>query len=149
MTASSDLNQGPAFSDGPSRPAARPFFRSRTNRVFAGVCGGIAEHFSADPFAVRLLTALIAVFTGVFPVLFLYLFAAIFLPVKVDGETGGGGAAGVAVSPGQAGLLMGLLLVAIGCLALANEIFRIDWALLWPLALVGLGAALVVGAQRR
>jgi phage shock protein C len=148
MTASSDLNQGPAFSDGPSRPVARPFYRSRTNRVFAGVCGGIAEHFSADPFAVRLLTVLIAVFTGVFPVLFLYLFAAIFLPVTIDGETGGA-TAGVAVSPGQAGLLMGLLLVGIGCLALANEIFRIDWALLWPLALVGLGAALVVGAQRR
>lgn len=148
MTASSDLNQGPAFSDGPSRPAARPFYRSRTNRVFAGVCGGIAEHFSADPFAVRLLTVLIAVFTGVFPVVFLYLVAAIFLPVEVGGVAQGA-AAGVTVSPGQGGLLIGLLLVAFGCLALANEVFRIDWALLWPVALVGLGAALVVGAQRR
>src|SRR5690348_5115989 len=38
--------------DGPvEAPGDRstPLHRSTTNRVFAGVCGGIAEHFGSDP----------------------------------------------------------------------------------------------------
>jgi len=30
-------------------------YRSRTNRVIAGVCGGIGEYFNIDPVIVRIL----------------------------------------------------------------------------------------------
>jgi phage shock protein C len=116
--------------------------------VFAGVCGGIAEHFNAEPVAVRLLTVLVAIFTGIFPVVLLYLLAAILLPVQVGGEIPGAAPAG-GITAGQGGLLIGLLLVTLGCVALANELFRIDWNLLWPVGLVSLGVVLVVAAQRR
>jgi phage shock protein C len=149
MTASSDFNHGSGFSEGPSRPVAPSLYRSRTNRVFAGVCGGIAEHFNAEPSAVRLLTVLIAVLTGLIPVVLLYLVAAIFLPVRLDGEAEGSSQAGVALAPGQGGLLIGLLLVALGFLTLANQMLRVDWDLLWPVGVVALGVALVVAAQRR
>lgn len=41
-----------------SSPNPTNFRRSRTNRVWAGVCGGIGERFGWDPVLVRLLTVL-------------------------------------------------------------------------------------------
>ncbi len=33
----------------------RKFYRSRTNRVLWGVCGGIAQYFGIDPTLVRII----------------------------------------------------------------------------------------------
>lgn len=38
--------------------------RSRTNRSIAGICGGLAEYFRADPTLVRLLTLFLILFGG-------------------------------------------------------------------------------------
>ena len=54
-----------------------------------------------------------------------------------------------AVSPGQGGLILGILLVGFGVLALANEVLLVDWDLLWPLGLIVLGGGLVFAAMRR
>jgi phage shock protein C len=43
----------------------RTLYRSRDDRMLAGVCGGIGEYFAVDPTLVRLLFVLLAVFTGV------------------------------------------------------------------------------------
>ena len=40
-------------------------YRSRTNRIIAGVCGGIAEYFNVDPTVIRLIAVLL-LFLGVF-----------------------------------------------------------------------------------
>ncbi len=37
--------------------------RSRKNRMIAGICGGLGEMFSIDPTLIRLLAALIGLFT--------------------------------------------------------------------------------------
>jgi len=37
--------------------------RSRTDRMIAGICGGLGEMFSIDPTLVRLVFALVALFT--------------------------------------------------------------------------------------
>ena len=34
-------------------------YRSRKNKVIAGVCGGVAEYFSVDPTLIRLAAVLI------------------------------------------------------------------------------------------
>ena len=36
-------------------------YRSRRNRIIAGVCGGIAEHFDVDPVWVRVLAILFTI----------------------------------------------------------------------------------------
>ena len=61
-------------------------YRSRKNRVFLGVCGGIAEYFNVEPVIVRLLFILLIFFTGPFlPVL--YFLAAIVIPEEpLNGE---------------------------------------------------------------
>lgn len=37
--------------------------RSRTDRMIAGICGGLGEMFSIDPTLIRLIFALVALFT--------------------------------------------------------------------------------------
>jgi phage shock protein PspC (stress-responsive transcriptional regulator) len=39
-------------------------YRSKKNRIIAGVCGGIGEYFKIDPTLVRLLWLLFSVVTG-------------------------------------------------------------------------------------
>lgn len=39
-------------------------YRSRTNRMIAGVAGGLGEYFGIDPTLVRLLFVVFAVFVG-------------------------------------------------------------------------------------
>jgi phage shock protein C len=118
-------------------------YRSRTNRVLAGVCGGIAERYGSDPTAVRLAALIIALFTGVVPMLVVYIIAAIVVP-EMDGAPGDM----VAAAPGQMAILFGALLVVIGIAGFANVWLDLDWERLWPLALIGLGAVMVVGTLR-
>lgn len=42
-----------------------PLTRSRTNRMIAGVCGGISERYGIDATLVRVLTVAITLFTAV------------------------------------------------------------------------------------
>ena len=52
-------------------------YRSDTDKMICGVCGGLGEYFDIDPTIVRLLWA-IFVCTG--PGLFAYIAAAIIIP---------------------------------------------------------------------
>ena len=47
--------------------------RSETNRMVAGVCGGLGEHFGVDPTIVRIVFVLLAIFGGSGIVLYLVL----------------------------------------------------------------------------
>ncbi len=55
----------------------RKLYRSRREKVIAGVCGGIAEYFGIDPVLVRLLMVLLFIY-GVG--LILYILAWIMIP---------------------------------------------------------------------
>lgn len=55
-------------------------YRSRTNRMIAGICGGIAEYFELDPAIVRLIAVALLLFTGFFPAFFAYLILWIVIP---------------------------------------------------------------------
>ncbi len=54
-------------------------YRSQTNKVFAGVCGGLGEYFDVDPVVIRVLFVLMVLFGGAGIVLY---FAAIFIVPK-------------------------------------------------------------------
>ena len=45
----------------------RHVYRSATERVCAGVCGGLGEYWAIDPVVLRLLWTFITVFTGFAP----------------------------------------------------------------------------------
>ena len=47
-----------------AEPETRKLYRSRTDRSIAGICGGLAAYFGADPTMIRLLTLLLILFGG-------------------------------------------------------------------------------------
>ena len=143
MTAESSAP--PTTPEAPSREQVRRLHRSRTNRVLAGVCGGIAEHLGSDPTAIRLAALIIGVFTGVVPMIVVYIIAAIVIP-EGDGAFPVGGRSDVA--PGQMAIVLGALLVVIGVAGFANVWLDVDWDRVWPVGLIGLGAVLVVTTLR-
>ena len=55
-------------------------YRSKKNRMIAGVCGGIAEHVEADPTIIRLLWVLGTLLWGAG--LIAYILAWIIIPGK-------------------------------------------------------------------
>jgi phage shock protein C len=59
---------------------AKRLYRSTTQKMLAGVCGGLAEYFDADVSLVRLLTVGLALVTAVLPMFFFYIIAWIVIP---------------------------------------------------------------------
>lgn len=55
-----------------SNQLQRPLRRSVTNRMIAGVCGGIAKWLGWDPTVVRVLYVLVSVFSAGFPGILAY-----------------------------------------------------------------------------
>ncbi|PKM53820.1 Uncharacterized membrane protein YvlC [Petrocella atlantisensis] len=55
----------------------KKLYRSRTDRMLFGVCGGLAEYFNVDPTLVRLVMVLFWMTGGGF---LAYLIAAIIIP---------------------------------------------------------------------
>lgn len=65
-------------------------FRSRTNAVLGGVCGGIGEYFDVDPTWVRLLVVLLTL-VGFWPITIPgYILAWAIIPDAAAGESSGG-----------------------------------------------------------
>ena len=130
-------------------------YRSRDDRMLAGVAGGLAEMLHTDPSLVRIVWAVLIVLTGGLAFL-VYIVMAIVVP---DEDTVYG-PAGVPVADRRAGaprtggmspaVLIGGFLIVLGGFFLLREIFpRIDFDWIWPLALVGLGVVLIVVAMGR
>jgi phage shock protein PspC (stress-responsive transcriptional regulator) len=63
------------------RPGQIQLHRSTSNRMVAGVCGGIAESLGVDAMVVRLVTLILLVPFSVV-VLLLYTVLALLLPVR-------------------------------------------------------------------
>ena len=55
-------------------------YRVNENKVILGVCSGISEYTGTDVGVVRIITVLVALFTGI-PIL-LYLIIGLVLPIK-------------------------------------------------------------------
>jgi phage shock protein PspC (stress-responsive transcriptional regulator) len=183
-------------------------YRSRTDRVIAGVAGGLATWLNLDPSLVRVAWVLLAIVSGgVFALVYFVMMIVVPLPPAgwTPGPRGSGpatwgaprGAPGTATGPmswgapgeaqatpppagdaipgwGQAGgawttppdgwpasgshaagrapgIVFGLILIVLGAWFLARQYVNIDidWQLAWPVVIIVLGAAMIVGAMAR
>ncbi len=136
-------------------------YRSRDERMLAGVAGGLAQRLDADPAIVRVVWAVSVFVTGGLTLL-IYIVMAVVVPdapdghprsatgSSPDGEVGGASTFGGSLRPrdrgtNQAGLLAGLLLIGVGVIFLIRELLpAIDLSLSWPILALILGVALVV-----
>ena len=60
----------------------RKLYRSKTNKVFAGVCGGLGEYFNVDPVLLRLVWVIAAMLLSLgLGGLVVYIIAAVIVPL--------------------------------------------------------------------
>jgi phage shock protein C len=81
--------------------------RSRTNRMIAGVCGGIGEYLDIDPNVIRLIWVVVTVFTVGVGVL-AYLLAWLIIPEETapTAAAGSTGTTTVSSTPAGAGTII-------------------------------------------
>jgi len=58
----------------------KKLYKSSSDKVLAGVIGGVGEYFDTDPTLLRLGYVLLAILTHVFPALIAYVIAALIVP---------------------------------------------------------------------
>lgn len=57
-------------------------YKSKDNKVFSGIIGGIGEYFNVDPVLLRVVWVIITFGTGFFPGIFAYIVAMFIVPEK-------------------------------------------------------------------
>ena len=71
-----------SYDDYARSPNPKTFRRSSTDRVIAGICGGIAERFGWDPLLVRLIAVALLLFTAGGPIIITYLVVWMLTPCR-------------------------------------------------------------------
>ena len=61
----------------------RSLHRSKSDRMIAGVCGGIAKSFDWDPTFVRIAYVLISLLSAAFPGILFYIILWVLVPEEV------------------------------------------------------------------
>jgi phage shock protein C len=145
------------------------FYRSRTEKVFAGVCGGLAEYFNIDPILVRLLFVVLVIAAG--GGVLAYIILWIITPEKPidfsqfqnspnmeNKQSSNEEPLGTQEKPknepypypprrhkDRGNLIGGLVLITLGALFLADEFIpHVNFSDLWPLILVAIGIGLLI-----
>ena len=62
----------------------KKLYRSNTNKVFAGILGGLGDYFDVDPVLFRLLWVLVTIFTGLAPGIIVYIIAIFIIPKEFE-----------------------------------------------------------------
>ncbi len=139
-------------------------YRSQSDRMLWGVCGGLAEYFEVDPTIVRLISVFL-LFLGGFVIL-AYIICAIIIPLEpAKGTTTTG-----ALKPDTSGLdglsnkqdadqdqyhehvTAGLILIVVAVFFLAglfNLFWWFHWGGFWAFALVLVGVLIVLASRKR
>ncbi len=69
-----------------SKPSKKRLYRSRTERMIAGVCGGIANYFNTDPVWIRVLFLVLLIAAG--STLLIYLILWLIVPLEPGSGNG-------------------------------------------------------------
>jgi len=57
----------------------KKFYRSKNDRMLAGVCGGLAAYTRLDSTIIRIIVIIAVLATGIFPVVIAYILAYFFV----------------------------------------------------------------------
>jgi phage shock protein C len=154
-------------------------YRHPTDKVIGGVAAGVGAWMGIDPTIVRFAFVLLAIFTtGAFLLLYVLLLFIVPLPpagwmppgnrpltgwgrpgAQPGAQSGaqpggwqappGGGWSPESVTGGNAGIIAGVILIALGAWFLIDRYVSIDWSLLWPVILMVGGIGIIVAVSRR
>ncbi len=134
------------MTDEPPPPPAR-LYRSRTDRVIAGIAGGLGRYLGVDPVILRI-AFVILLLSG--PGLLIYLIGWVIIPEAPEGaEAAEPSPLRTAGSSEAMRLLIGGLLVAAGVIVLLDRLFPWFDRVALPALLIAVGAAVLVYGARR
>lgn len=102
----------------------KKLYRSRTDRMLGGVCGGFAEYFNMDPTVMRVLWVIAAFLNGLG--LLAYIVSWIIIP---ENPSQTGESTKVESRPKNTGLIWGVILICIGFFFLFKQL---DWFDYYP-----------------
>jgi len=118
-------------------------YRSSTNKIIAGVCGGLGEYFAVDPVFVRIFAVLLAIIPHGFG-LIAYIVAWIIIPKRDDLLVEEAPPAKEPQLSTWNTYLPGVILIGIGLLLLAKEFwYWFDWEDFWPVLLIAGGLYMI------
>lgn len=123
--------------------AGRRLYRSNTDRVIAGVGGGLGEYLGIDPIWIRIGFVLLTVGGGAG--ILIYLIMWLLVPRAPEGYQP---AEGPSTSINGAAVI-GLVFMVVGSIALVNTIAPSLGQYFWPVAFLLGGLALVLGGLNR
>ncbi|NQS99341.1 MAG: PspC domain-containing protein [candidate division Zixibacteria bacterium] len=131
------------------KPKPKKLYRSNSDRMISGVCGGVAEYFSIDSTIVRILWLLLAFFGG-YGIL-LYIAAMIIIPANPEST----------VNKSRSAIdnkaVWGILLIVLGLLFfiwhserhLFHWRFGLGWEIIAPVILIAVGIILIINYGKR
>ena len=134
--------------------------RSRTNRVIAGVCGGLADYFKIDIALMRVLFV-VATICGSFG---FWMYVILWIVVPEEYALGPGNINEnsyddtIDITPNEAreekksvngAMIASLILIFIGVMALVDNFTPIAWVWkLWPVPLIIIGVILIINSKK-
>lgn len=120
-------------------------YRSRSDRMIAGVAGGLAQSMRLDPSLVRIVWAILVFATGGIA-LVIYIVMAIVVPEEAPGTVH---VARAPITGGSFALPVGAGLVVLGAyLLLRQYVPALDFNRIWPVFLIATGVLLLLVAMR-
>ena len=149
----------------------RKLYRSNTDKVIAGVCGGLGEYFEVDPTIIRIIFVILAVWGGAG--IILYIIGIIIMPEK-EGEkmkNNNDKTKKTAQEIGdnikaaaedfrenikdrnmehRGGVVFGIIILLLGVMFLLRNFFSwFDFNVFWPVILIIIGLMFIAGAGKR
>ena len=139
---------GPGQPPGPGSPPVdggqRVVRRSRSERVIAGVCGGVGRYLGVDPVLLRIAFIILALANG------LGVIAYVVCWVAIPEERPGQPLAAAPEARRETGrLVLGGSLVVLGLVLLVDRLAPDLDELFWPVAVVAVGVAVMLAGLRR
>ncbi|HSK35567.1 MAG TPA: PspC domain-containing protein [Actinomycetota bacterium] len=128
----------------PAGGGRRVVRRSRTERVIAGVCGGVGRYLGVDPVLLRIAFIILALANGLGVIA--YVVAWVAIPEERPGQP-------LAPAPDprreMGRLVIGGSLVVLGLVLLVDRLAPDLDELFWPVAVVAVGIAVMLVGLRR
>ncbi len=135
---------------------AQKMYRSKSHKVFLGVCGGIAEYLKLDPIIIRIIFIILAFWNGIG--IIAYIVSAIFMPENPYQQESG---KSPAKTSENTTLIVGAILVMLGLSLFFHEMFsffywrwpfwwfhHIKWQTIYPTIIILIGVAIVIHALK-
>ena len=148
----------------------KKLYRSVTDKMLAGVCGGLAEYFAIDPVLIRLIFVLAVIFggSGILAYIILWIIIPqkpyIITPFNSNAQSGDSQTTGeenksegndpnmkfmnINKTQSNRSIYAGAFLILLGGIFLLdNFVPHFHFGDFWPLILIGLGFAIILNAR--